>query len=239
MSTDGPDRDPGSIRSMFNELAPDYDRVNRVVSLRLDQTWRRRLLDLADLSPAADVLDVGAGTGDLTLAAARRVPRGRVVAVDLAEDMLARARTKIPEASPDRGRIDLVQANGLRMPLPDGSVDAAVNAFTLRNVRDRAAFAREARRVLRPGGTFAALEIHAAGEGVLGRLAAPYVHHVLPRLGGFLSGKPDAYGYLSDSVEDFPAPEAVGSLLSDQGFRHVRRRTYMGGVVGAHVARCP
>jgi demethylmenaquinone methyltransferase/2-methoxy-6-polyprenyl-1,4-benzoquinol methylase len=223
---------------MFNDLAGDYDRLNRIMSLRLDKRWRSTLLDELDPAPDADLVDLGTGTGDLALAAASRAPHGRVVGVDLAESMLARARAKQRDRDPEAA-VDFIQATALDLPLPDASLDAAISAFTLRNVRDRPAFAREARRVLRPGGRLATLEIHGLGDGLLGRLAGPYIHRLVPSLGAALTGQDEAYRYLSSSVDAYPSPAAVADLLSAVGLADVRSRPLLGGIVAVHHARAP
>lgn len=244
MAGTGPDgeppRDPDAIRSMFNDVAPAYDRLNRFMSLGLDARWRRRLLDETPLAAGGWVLDLGTGTGDLAVAAARRVPEGLVVGVDLAETMLSRAREKARTLDPGEGApVRLVQGTALDLPVPDDWADAAISAFTLRNVRDRAAFARETRRVLRPGGSLAVLEAYVPKEGVLGRLAGPYFHGLVSRLAGRVSGEPEAYRYLSRSVRTFPPRDRVTALLREAGFEDVASRGYLGGLVGAHHARAP
>lgn len=234
-----PGRDPDRIRAMFNDVAPDYDRVNRVISLRLAHRWRRALLEAVDPDPDARVVDLGAGTGDLSLEAAHRVPEGGVMGVDLSEEMLARAQEKASEGGETAARLSLVQGTALRLPLPPGAADAVVSAYTLRNVRDLDRLAREARRLLRPGGTFASLEIYGGGPSLLGRVAGGLFHALAPRVGRALSGHPDAYRYLSASVEEFPPPSDVTGILEDAGFEEARWRPHLGGVVGVHVARAP
>lgn len=239
-SGDGePDQDPGRIQAMFDQVAPDYDRFNRVMSLGLARRWRRNLLEAVDPAPDARVLDLGTGTGDLALEAARRAPGGQVVGVDLSDGMLARARSKAAGDGGPRARVDLLQATALRLPLPADAVDHAVSAFALRNVRDLEALAREATRVLRPGGTFAALEIHGGGPSLPGRAAGALFHALAPRVGGLLTGRTDPYRYLSASVEAFPSPPEVTSLLAEAGFREARSRPHLGGVVALHLARAP
>lgn len=234
-----PDQDPGRIQAMFDQVAPDYDRFNRVMSLGLARRWRRKLLEAVDPAPGARILDVGTGTGDLALEAARRAPGGQVLGVDLAGQMLARARTKADGVGGPRAEVELLQATALQLPLPADAVDHVVSAFALRNVRDLAALARETVRVLRPGGTFAAVEIHGGGPSLRGRAAGGLFHALAPRVGSLLTGQRDPFRYLSASVEEFPPPSEIAGVLAEAGFQEARSRPQLGGVVALHLAQAP
>lgn len=234
-----PDQDPGRIQAMFDQVAPDYDRFNRVMSLGLARRWRRKLLEAVDPAPGARILDVGTGTGDLALEAARRAPQGQVLGVDLAGEMLARARTKADGDEGPRARVDLLQSTALRLPLPADAVDHVVSAFALRNVQDLAALAQEATRVLRPGGTFGAVEIHGGGPSLRGRAAGGLFHELAPRVGGLLAGQRDPFRYLSASVKEFPPPSEITDVLAGAGFQEARAHPQLAGVVALHLAQTP
>ncbi|MHB8605875.1 MAG: ubiquinone/menaquinone biosynthesis methyltransferase [Thermoplasmatota archaeon] len=213
------------MHEMFDAIAPRYDLLNRIVSLRMDARWRRRAVSL--LAPNMDgrYLDVGAGTGDL---AAEVAKRARVVGVDLARAMLRRARTKT--------NADLAQANGLRLPFRDASFAGATNAFVLRNVADADAFFREMRRVVVPGGRVVSLEISRPTGRFFGPLYRFYFFRVMPRVGRAVSGHREAYTYLAKSVEQVEAPESFAQRAKRAGFANVRVERMMRGAVALIVA---
>lgn len=246
--TDGPPGDR-SLREMFDDLAPAYDRSNRVISGALDGYWRDQAVAALDLEAGDRVLDLGAGTGEAAYRAADAVPDGapgdgdgggaegpRVVGVDVARGMLREARRKRPEG--DRG-VRFVQASALDVPLQERSFEAAVSAFALRNVPDRAALVEAAFRALAPGGRLAVLELYHPHEGLLAPAYGWYFHQVVPRLGGVVSGDGDAYRYLSESVRGMDPPERVTEVLEEAGFRDVGTRSWFGGLVTLHAARKP
>ncbi len=202
------------VRGTFDAIAPRYDLLNRVMSLNLDRRWRRRAVAALEPRPGGRYLDVGTGTGDVVLALAAREARARVVGVDLAGRMLPIARAK--------GAREVAQANGLALPFRDAAFDGASNAFVLRNVKDLDAFFREQRRVLKPGAPLVSLEISRPRGRAFGPLYRLYFYRLVPRLGRALSGNPDAYAYLADSVKVVPSGEALAESLLAAGFRQAR-----------------
>jgi demethylmenaquinone methyltransferase/2-methoxy-6-polyprenyl-1,4-benzoquinol methylase len=206
-----------AVRDMFDAIAPRYDLVNRIITFRLDVGWRARTVRSLGLSPGSRVLDVACGTGDLCreLTAAQQ----RAIGVDLSFGMLAHARTSAP----------LVHADGLQLPLPDGSVDGVVSGFGLRNVVDLASLFRELARVVRPGGRVALLEVAEPINPVLRWGHGLYFGRVVPRIGALLSDA-SAYQYLPDSVAYLPAPAVMCGMLDDAGFAGVERRLLSGGL---------
>ena len=212
------------VQRMFDRIAPVYDAMNRVMTVGLDQRWRRATVQ-AVLHEGDRVLDACCGTGDLAVAA-RKAGAGHVVGLDFSERMLERARGKAPD-------LEWVQADVLALPFDDASFDAAVVGFGVRNVEDLEACLRELRRVLRPGGRLGILEI-TTPRGVLAPFYRVWFDHVVPLLGRLLPGG-DAYTYLPASVRRFPGPEDLADLLSACGFERVRFRRFAGGIVALHV----
>jgi demethylmenaquinone methyltransferase / 2-methoxy-6-polyprenyl-1,4-benzoquinol methylase len=206
-----------AVRAMFDAIAPRYDLVNRVMTLRMDVGWRRRTVRSLALGPAATVVDLAAGTGDLS----RDLQHAgyRPVAVDLSLGMLRHARTTAP----------LVQADALRLPLAGATVDGAVSGFALRNFVDLGVVFDELARVVRPGGRIALLDVASPPNPVLRAGHGVYFGHVVPRIGALLSDA-DAYRYLPRSVAYLPSPEAMLDRLRAAGFGAVERRLLSGGI---------
>ena len=206
-----------AVREMFDSIAPRYDLVNRVMTFRMDVGWRRATVRSLGLAPRSVVLDLAAGTGDLCreLHAAGHTPVG----VDLSWGMLAHARTRAP----------LIQADVLRLPVPDRAADGATCGFALRNVADLDAFFAELRRAVRPGGRIALLEVAEPANPVLRWGHHLYFNQVMPRLGAVLSDG-SAYGYLRRSVAYLPPAGEMLERLRSAGFTAVERRLLSRGI---------
>jgi demethylmenaquinone methyltransferase/2-methoxy-6-polyprenyl-1,4-benzoquinol methylase len=216
---------PDAVRSMFDRISPVYDAMNRTMTMGLDQSWRRATV-AAVVQPGDRVLDACCGTGDLAIAAARA--GGRVTGVDFSERMLERARRKAPE-------VEWVQGDALALPFSDGSFDAATIGFGARNLDDLEAGLVELRRVLRPAGRLAILEI-TRPSGLLAPFYRLWFDGFVPLLGKALPGGA-AYTYLPASVRRFPGPDELAGMLRAAGFEDVRWRTFAGGIVALHIGR--
>lgn len=216
------------VQRMFDDIAPRYDLLNRVMAANLDNAWRRRAAESARGTGAGPYLDVGAGTGDLTLALATAAPGARVLGLDIARAMLARAPHK---RGYEPARMGVVQASGLSLPAADASFEGITNAFVLRNLADLDAFFREAHRALRPGGKLVSLEISRPPGRIFGPLYRLYFFRIMPLLGRALSGNPQAYSYLADSVKRVAPPEAIAASMRAAGFEPVRATPLMRGAV--------
>jgi demethylmenaquinone methyltransferase/2-methoxy-6-polyprenyl-1,4-benzoquinol methylase len=199
-----------AVEAMFDRIAPRYDRLNRVLTFRLDVGWRRKTVASLGLGSGATVLDVACGTGDLCrdLAHAGLRPIG----VDFSAGMLASARTAAP----------LVRGDALRLPFPAGSVGGITCGFALRNFVSLDAFFAESARVLRTGGRVAFLDVAEPESAVLRAGHNLYFRHVVPFVGGLLSDRA-AYAYLPASTAYLPAPAALAAMLSAHGFTAVHR----------------
>jgi demethylmenaquinone methyltransferase/2-methoxy-6-polyprenyl-1,4-benzoquinol methylase len=208
---------------MFDRIAPVYDAMNRVMTAGLDLRWRR-LAAAAAVRPGDRVLDAACGTGDLALADADAGAR-EVVGLDFSTRMLERARTKSEQ-------IDWVQGDMLALPFPDASFDAATVGFGIRNLAELERGLEELRRVLRPGGRLAVLEI-TRPRGALRPFFALWFDGLVPLVGRVLPGG-DAYTYLPASVRRFPPAEELAALLRSAGFAEVRFRLLGGSIVALH-----
>jgi demethylmenaquinone methyltransferase/2-methoxy-6-polyprenyl-1,4-benzoquinol methylase len=216
---------PEGVRRMFDRIAPVYDAMNRLMTAGLDRRWRDEAA-AAVVRPGDRVLDACCGTGDLAIAAAKA--GGKVTGLDFSEPMLARAREKNPD-------IDWVSGDALGLPFPDGSFDAATVGFGVRNLDDLERGLAELRRVLKPGGRVAILEI-TRPQGVLAPFYRFWFDGVIPLAGTVLPGG-SAYSYLPASVRRFPAPQALAKLLDEAGFDEIRWRLFAGGIVALHTGR--
>ena len=225
----------GQVRAMFDRIAGFYDVMNSVMTAGLHHRWRERAADLARLRPGDRALDVATGTGDLAIELARRVaPGGEVIGSDFSEGMLERARTK---GAGGEG-ISWEWANALELPYPDDSFDAATVGFGARNFSDLAAGLREMTRVARPGGRVVVLEITTPQRPPLSTFFRLWFDRVVPLIGR-LTGEPDAYTYLPNSVKRFPGPEGLAGVMADAGLREIRWILTAGGIIALHVGTKP
>jgi demethylmenaquinone methyltransferase/2-methoxy-6-polyprenyl-1,4-benzoquinol methylase len=214
---------PDSVRTMFDRIAPVYDAMNRVMTAGLDVRWRR-LAAGAVVRNGDRVLDAACGTGDLAIADLR-AGASKVTGLDFSERMLERARRKSTT-------IEWVQGDMLALPFADETFDAATVGFGVRNVADLELGIRELRRVLRPGGRLAILEI-TQPRGVMKPFFSLWFDRAVPLLGKVLPGG-SAYTYLPASVKRFPPAEGLADLLREHGFGDVRFRLLAGSIVALH-----
>ena len=231
---------PERIAGMFDAIAVRYDRLNHLLSAGLDRGWRHRAIRELRLTQSDRLLDVCTGTADLAIEAAthRHGAAGRVVGVDFAGEMLRIGVDKVRQAGLS-GRIALARGDAMRLPIGDGTVDAATVAFGIRNVSDTAAGCRELWRVLRPGGRLAILEFGMPTTPGVAGVYAWYFRHVLPKIGRLVSRHTEAYDYLPASVSMFPSGEAFVTLLRQTGFAPVRSVPLALGAVYLYVAERP
>ncbi len=227
-----------NVLQMFDTIAPTYDRANHLLSFGLDRLWwRRAARSLRPLlaNPQARILDLCCGTGDLTMALLRHRPAGAVPLTggDFSPEMLARARRKYPHPS-----TRFLEMDAMALPFPANSLDLVTFAFGFRNLRNYSGGLDEVFRVLAPGGEVAILECNQPG-GLVGSLYSLYFKHVLPLLGGIISGAPAAYQYLPASVERFPRPPQMLHLLRQAGFVNPRWTGYTFRTAGLYRAAKP
>jgi demethylmenaquinone methyltransferase / 2-methoxy-6-polyprenyl-1,4-benzoquinol methylase len=211
-----------AVRTMFDRIAPVYDAMNRLMTAGLDRRWRR-LTARAVVRPGDRVLDVCCGTGELAVACAAE--GGRVTGLDFSERMLERARRK-------SGAVEWVAGDAVALPFGVEEFDAATVGFGVRNVADLERGIGELRRVLRPGGRVAVLEI-TTPRGPLKPFYKLWFDVLIPLAGRVLPGG-KAYTYLPASVRRFPGPEALAALIEGQGFADVEFRQLAGGIVALH-----
>jgi len=206
-----------AVRQMFDTIAPRYDMVNRIMTFRLDVRWRKKAVKRLALPAGSTVIDLAAGTGDLCIDLAKAGMRP--ISFDLSYGMLAADRSGSPR----------VQADILRLPLPDGSVDGATCGFALRNLLELPAFFAELARVVRPGGRIALLDVGVPHNPVIRWGNNIYFGKVVPKIGGLLSDGA-AYRYLPKSVAYLPPRAELVQLLRDAGFDDAEHTQLSGGL---------
>ena len=211
------DEKVAAVRSMFDTIAPRYDLVNRIMTFRLDVRWRRMAVEALGLAPRSLVLDLASGTGDLCVDLARGGLRP--LSVDLSFGMLAADRSGAPRA----------QADILRLPLNDHTVDGATCGFALRNLVELPRFFDELGRVVRPGGRIALLDVGVPRSKIIRWGNNIYFGKVVPKIGGLLSDGA-AYRYLPKSVAYLPPPETMLQALRAAGFADAQHHQLSGGI---------
>jgi demethylmenaquinone methyltransferase / 2-methoxy-6-polyprenyl-1,4-benzoquinol methylase len=222
-----------AVREMFTSIAPRYDLLNHVLSCNIDRLWwwrTARKFDDILKRPEVRVLDLCCGTGDMTFALRRRAgsDTAQILGADFSHAMLQRAAVKGKGTT-----LRWIEADALRLPVPDGHFDLVTSAFGFRNLADYDAGLREIARVLAPGGECGILDFGEPG-GMLGRLYRVYFKKVLPAIGTVLSGVRGPYAYLPASVERFPAPDEMLNRMHQAGFREVSWTPYTFGIAGLY-----
>lgn len=221
------------VSAIFARIAPGYDAFNAVASFGIDRLWRRVLVRMAALTPRSRVLDLAAGTGDLSLALARRGKPASVLGTDFSPEMLEVAAHKGEryEGATDL-RFEVQDAQALT--LADASFDVVTVAFGVRNFPDRAANFREVLRVLAPGGRYLVLEFSRPPFAPFRALYHLYLNVGIPLIGGLLTHDRASFVYLNRSIRSFPAQQALAAELREAGFRDVSWRNLTFGVVAIH-----
>jgi len=225
-----------AVRDMFTSIAPRYDLLNHLLSCNVDRLWwRRTARAFAPVLARSDaqVLDLCCGTGDMTFALLRRAGKAapNILGVDFSHAMLQRASAKSPGT-----RLRWIEADALRLPFADASLDLVTTAFGFRNLADYSAGLAEILRVLRAGGEAGILDF---GEprGLPGRVYRLYFKRVLPFVGTLISGTKGPYAYLPASVERFPEPAEMLERMRRAGFREVSWTPYTLGIAGLYRGR--
>ena len=219
------------VRSVFTAIAPTYDRLNRIISFRFDQGWRRYAVARLgwERKPEGIYLDLCAGTLDFGATLARRPGfRGRIVGADFVPPMLEIGREK-------SARLDPVAADAVELPFPDLAFDGAMVGWGVRNLVDLDAGLAEAARVLKPGSRLVILEMALPEQPLLRAAFQLYFTKVMPLIGRWVSKHTTAYSWLPESTRVFPRPSELARRMEAQGFSDVRFHLFMGGVCAMHV----
>src|SRR5512138_2668761 len=214
------------VQGMFTKIARRYDLMNRIMTGGQDARWRKRVIELARLRSNSSLLDLGTGTGDLARVALAQVPHGRVVAADFTLEMM--------RVGKQNGNLAFSAADALQLPFNDGSFDAVVSGFLMRNVIDLQKALQEQYRVLTKNGRIVILDTTRPKKNILSPLIWLHMHVVIPALGGFLTGTPEAYRYLPASTEGFVTAENLASRMAAAGFKKINYERLIFGTVAIH-----
>ena len=221
------------VSGLFNNIAGWYDFLNHFLSLGLDLYWRRRLVQSVQPGSTGRILDLAAGTLDVSREILRQHPGQHILALDFAHGMLCKGKSKIKPG------MDIlpVQADGRLLPLPDGCVNAVTIAFGIRNIIPRSDAYREIHRVLAPGGRMCILEFGTGQARIWRGLYNFYLGTVLPAIGRLVSKNPEAYQYLADTIRAFPNADILSDEIREAGFEQVSFQALSSGIVYIHVGQ--
>jgi demethylmenaquinone methyltransferase / 2-methoxy-6-polyprenyl-1,4-benzoquinol methylase len=231
-------RRPEDVQRLFNNIAPNYDRLNRIVSFGLDLGWRREVAHETWEVECEEILDVCAGSGDLSLEL-QRFWKGQATidALDFSKELIEAGRRKVEEAGLSE-YITFIEGDALAMPFEDESYDAMTIGFGFRNLQDRAKALAEFLRVLRPGGLLVVLEVTQPR-----RLIRPfyyfYMLKIVPLIASSMKADKEAYKYLGRTIKAFPDSPAFEKMIKDAGFKEVKHRRLGLGTVAIHTAYKP
>lgn len=221
---------------MFDNIAPTYDKLNHIFSLSIDKVWRRRVVRLVRRMKPLRILDLATGTGDLAIKMAKRIPKARIMGVDLSENMLAVAAEKVRRQGLD-DHIALYQGDAENLDLADGVVDVVTVAFGVRNFGNIEQGLQEIWRALRPGGHIVVLEFSTPRNLLVRKLYQFYSNHVMKPVGGLVSRDRKAYNYLPDSIVEFDTPEEFIAKLERTGFEKCHRRSQSLGIAQIYIGQ--
>lgn len=222
------------VRGVFDSVAPRYDVMNDLMSVGMHRIWKTFTVAISGVRPGHRVLDVAAGTGDLSRAFARKVgPNGMVVMSDINGAMLRAGRDRLIDSGV---LVPTVLCDAEKLPFPDAEFDLVSVAFGLRNMTHKDAALREMRRVLKPGGKLLVLEFSKPWEPLRGAYDL-YSFQVLPRLGKLVAGDAQSYQYLAESIRMHPDQETLAGMMREAGFGHVDWHNLTAGVVALHIGQ--
>ena len=220
------------VRSVFDSVASKYDVMNDLMSMGLHRLWKAYTVQVANLKPGDQVLDIAGGTGDLAMAFAKQVgPTGRVFHTDINEAMLSTGRDRLL----NHGLVlPTLVCDAEKLPFADGHFDLVSVAFGLRNMTHKDQALAEMCRVLKPGGKLMVLEFSKVAK-PLEKVYDWYSFKVLPRMGQMVAGDADSYRYLAESIRMHPGQQELKALMKNAGFGHVDFHNLSAGVVALHV----
>jgi len=225
------------VHQVFESIAPDYDRMNSILSFYMHKLWRRFAMKKMRVKKGDTALDVCCGTCDWTIALAKASKTGKIIGLDFSQNMLNVGAEKVKRLGLDR-QIELIHGNAMHLPFPDHTFDHVTIGFALRNVPDLLQVLREMKRVVKPGGQVVSLELSKPTWPIFRNIYQLYFTRVLPLLGKWIAGRYQQYQWLPKSLEDFPDyQELQQMMLKEVGFAEVEVYPLTGAITALHIAR--
>lgn len=222
------------VAEVFHSVAAKYDLMNDLMSFGVHRLWKKYTIEMSGVRPGYRVLDIAGGTGDLSYDFARKVgPNGQVILADINDSMLKVGRDRLADRG-IAGNLETVQANAEALPFPDNHFDIITIAFGLRNVTHKELALADMRRVLKPGGRLLVLEFSKPRSELLSKAYDIYSFKALPLMGRAVTGDPDSYRYLAESIRMHPDQDTLQAMMEDSGLVQVRYHNLTGGVVALH-----
>jgi demethylmenaquinone methyltransferase/2-methoxy-6-polyprenyl-1,4-benzoquinol methylase len=222
------------VGEVFRSVASSYDRMNDAMSFGLHRLWKKIAIDMSRAKSGQQVLDLAAGTGDLTRKLSQRVgSTGKVICSDINLAMLAEGRKKLLDAG-IFNNIEFMEINAENIPFEANTFDLITMGFGLRNVTDKDQALREMVRVLKPGGQAIILEFSKPAQAWLQSIYDKYSFHVIPKLGEWIAQDKNSYQYLVESIRMHPDQEHLKTMMQTAGFDKVDYFNLTGGIVAIH-----
>lgn len=219
------------VQNMFGRVAERYNTLNRVMTMGQDQSWRRFVVQKAQVPSNGTVLDLATGTGDIAFEVLRVQPSARVIGADFALPMML-----VGQRTEQGKQVEWLTADAMNLPLPDEMFDAVVSGYLVRNVIDVRRSLEEQLRVTKPGGRIVILDTSPPPHNLLRPFILAYMKFGIPLLGRLISGSQgaDAYKYLPESTQAFKTPQELAALMQDVGILNVQYKTFMFGTQAIH-----
>lgn len=227
------------VKGIFSSIADKYERFNAVSSLGAYRAWIRRLVRTAPVRHDSIVLDVAAGTGDITFALAKEKHPQRILCTDLVPEMLEVAKAHMADGASDGVPVEFHIIDAQDMDLPDELCDVLTVAYGIRNMPERERALAEMLRVLKPGGMLVCLEFSTPKNRIWNALYRFYLAHMIPFWGGVITHDRSGFVYLANSIKAFPDQPTFAGMLEDAGFESVSWTNLSGGIAAIHTARKP
>lgn len=224
------------VHEMFSDIAPKYDFFNDVISFGMHRNWKNFVVEKANLKEGDTALDLCTGTGDIAFKLAKKVGQtGKVVGGDFVQKMLDVANTRIEKENPEKN-VTFQIADAMKLPFEDNTFDAVTVAYGLRNVQDIPTAMKEIQRVTKTGGRILSLDLGKPVIPVYRELYYFYFYKIMPLITSFFQGKKDAYSYLPNSLDEFPAQEGLVRIMKEIGLKDVTCYNFAGGATAIHYA---
>ena len=217
------------VQNLFSDVSEKYDLMNDIMSFGAHRLWKRNLVQMMNIQPNDEIIDVGSGTGDLLKLILEKKLNTIIYSVDLNKEMLKKSKIKFKN-----NRIKFINANAEKLPIKNNKVDKYVISFCLRNITYIDKALNEALRVLKPGGIFYCLEFSTPSSTIIKSIYSKYKNKLIPILGEKFANNKQAYKYLEESISQFPNQEILLEKIKNTGFENVTFTNLFNGIVSIH-----